>query len=73
MIVGVGEIRARCESCGGKEFEDVAPDALRVGTQLKCTKCGRRTLYGDLLEQIGERAMKQASDSLAKLRGKKDE
>lgn len=55
------------------EFDEVAAEALRAATRLACTKCGRQTLYGDLLEQIGERAMQQANDSLAKLRGKKDE
>ena len=73
MIVGIGDIRGRCEGCGGTQFDEVAADALRSDTELRCTKCGRKTLYGELLEQIGEQAMKQASDSLAKLRGKKDE
>ena len=72
MIVSVGEMRARCPACGAKKFEDVTANPLRSDTELRCTKCGRKALYGELLEQIGERAMKQASDSLAKLRGKKD-
>ena len=73
MIISVGEIRARCAGCGGVEFDEVADDALRSGTELRCTNCGRQTLYGELLEQIGEQAMKQASDALAKLRGKRHE
>jgi hypothetical protein len=73
MIIGVGDVEAHCPGCGGVEFASIPKKELRTDTELTCSACGRKSTYHDLLEQIGERAMKQANASLAKLRGRKDE
>jgi hypothetical protein len=73
MIIGVGDVQAKCPECGGTDFDSVPRSELRTQSELTCSGCGRKSIYYDLLEQIGEQAMKQANESLAKLRGRKDE
>jgi hypothetical protein len=73
MIISVGDFQATCPECGGTEFDSVSRSELRPQSELTCCGCGRKTTYHDLLEQIGERAMQQANESLAKLRGRKDD
>ena len=38
---------------------------------MACSSCGQRTTYRELLEQIGEEAMKRANEALAALKKKK--
>jgi hypothetical protein len=73
MKLSVGHIEAQCPGCGGADFDIPEAAALTSDSVLACASCGRQNRYGDLLNQIGEQAMKQANESLAKLRGKKDE
>ena len=73
MIISVGGLQATCSGCGGAEFEAMPGNELRTESKLTCTSCGRISIYHDLLEQIGERAMKQANESLAKLKGGSNE
>ena len=73
MIISVGGLQATCPACGGVEFDAVPRNELRTDSELTCSGCGRKSTYHDLLDQIGELAMKQANESLAKLRGRKDE
>jgi hypothetical protein len=73
MIVSIGEIQAHCPGCGGVEFDERSRAQLVLDAQLRCTACGRKALYRELLDQIGEQAIKQANESLSRLRGKKDE
>jgi hypothetical protein len=72
MIISVGDFQAMCPGCGGTEFDSVSRSELLPQSELACSGCGRKSTYHDLLEQIGERAMKQANESLAKLKGRKD-
>jgi hypothetical protein len=73
MIVSIGDIRAHCPGCGRVEFDERSRAELVLDAELRCTACGRKTSYRDLLDQIGEQAINQANESLSRLRGKKDE
>jgi hypothetical protein len=68
MQVTVGDITARCKECGGTEFRPLTTGAMRLTTRLACNSCDRVTSYLDLLDLIGEEAMRRANDSLAKLK-----
>jgi len=68
MQVSVGDITARCKECGGNEFRALNAGALRLTSRMVCIKCQRVTTYLDLLDLIGEEAMRRANDSLAKLK-----
>jgi hypothetical protein len=68
MQVSVGDITARCKECGGTEFKTLGVGSLRLTSRLVCIKCERVTTYLDLLDLIGEEAMRRANDSLAKLK-----
>ena len=68
MIVSIGELSARCAGCGGKDFEVADAGALRLTSRMACTACGRRTTYRELLESIGEEAMRRANEALERLR-----
>jgi hypothetical protein len=67
MLVSIGNISARCKGCGGKDFKILSAGALRLASVLACTNCGRETSYLDLLDSIGEEAMRLANEALAKL------
>jgi hypothetical protein len=68
MIVSVRDIAARCKGCGGTDFRKVNGAGDRLASVMACTGCGRETTYRDLLESIGEEAMRRANDALEKLR-----
>ena len=68
MNVGIRDVVARCAGCGATDFEQANGGALRLGTRMKCVKCATETTYLDLLDQIGEEAMRRANESLAKLK-----
>jgi hypothetical protein len=70
MLVAVRDIAARCRKCGKTDFEPILPGALRLTTPMACTGCGERTTYRDLLEQIGEEAIRRANDAIARLKGR---
>lgn len=71
MIVSVRDIVARCRNCGGSDFDPLPGGELRLTTALACTSCGEKTSYRELLEQIGEEAMKRANEAIAKLKKRK--
>jgi uncharacterized Zn-finger protein len=73
MIISVGDFQAMCSGAAAPRSIPNRASELRPQSELTCSGCGRKTTYHDLLEQIGERAMQQANESLAKLRGSKDE
>ena len=68
MIVSVRDISARCRGCGGKDFRLLDEGAARMTSRMACTRCGRATTYRELLEAIGEEAMRRANEALEKLR-----
>ena len=68
MIVSIQDVSACCASCGGMEFRQLDAGAVRLATRLTCMRCDRPTTYRELLESIGEEAMRRANDALAKLK-----
>ena len=68
MLVAVRDIAARCRKCGKTDFKPLAAGELRLTTAMSCTGCGDRTTYRELLEQIGEEAIKRANDAIARLK-----
>ena len=68
MIVSVGDISARCKGCGGKDFRVADEGPVRLTSRMACTDCGQVTSYRELLESIGEEAMRRANEALEKLR-----
>ena len=70
MLVAVRDIAARCRKCGKTDFKPLAAGELRLTTAMACTGCGDRTTYRELLEQIGEEAIKRANDAIARLKGR---
>jgi hypothetical protein len=68
MIVSVGDLSARCKSCGGRDFRVVDAGAVRLTSRMACTGCGNGATYRELLESIGEEAMRRANEALEKLR-----
>ena len=68
MIVVIRDVVARCAGCGATDFEPADGGALRLATRMTCKGCAKETTYRELLDQIGEEAMRRANDSLAKLK-----
>ena len=59
MIVKIHDIAASCPSCEGGEFEPLSPEPLRLTSVLECSGCGARCTYLQLIDQIGEEAMRR--------------
>jgi hypothetical protein len=70
MIVSVGDVTAKCRSCGGVDFEPVVAAKLRLGSVLACSRCKSPATYRELLDQIGEEAMRRANEAMQQLRKK---
>jgi len=68
MIVSIRDIQAWCVRCGGGEFESLTPGPLRLATDLKCNACGARFTYLQLLDQIGEEAIRRANKAMDELK-----
>ena len=68
MIVSIRDVSARCASCGGTEFRQLDAGAVRLATRMACVHCNSPTTYRELLDSIGEEAMRRANEALAKLK-----
>ena len=68
MIVSIRDIAAWCVWCGGAEFELLSAEPLRLESKLKCSACGARYAHLQLIDQIGEEAMRRANKALDELR-----
>lgn len=66
MLVAVRDIAARCRKCGKTDF--TLSGELRLTSVLACTACGQPATYRELLEQIGEEAIRRANESIARLK-----
>ena len=64
MIVKVSDIAARCVLCRRHEFEPSSVKPLKARSVLRCTGCGARYTYVQLIDQIGEEAMRRANKAL---------
>jgi hypothetical protein len=68
MMVSIRDVSARCASCGGTDFRPLDAGAMRLATRMACLGCGSVATYRDLLDSIGEQAMRRANEALAKLK-----
>ena len=68
MLVAVRDIAARCRKCGKTDFAPLAAGELRLTSVLACTGCGQRATYRELLERIGEEAIRRANDAIERLK-----
>jgi len=68
MLVSIADVSASCKGCGDTDFRVLSPGKLRLASRLACTRCGAETTYLDLLEAIGEEAMRRANEALTKLK-----
>ena len=68
MDINIGDITAACARCGGTDFQPVSAGSLRLATELKCTQCGSKVKYLQLLDQIGEEAMRRANKAIDELK-----
>ena len=64
MIVSIGDIAAGCVACGGGAFEPLLAEPLRLPSTLKCSACGASHTYVQLIDQIGEEAMRRVNKGL---------
>jgi hypothetical protein len=71
MIVKIRDIAARCVACGGGDFDPISRKRVGLTSMLKCSACGARYAYVQLLDQIGELAMRRANKALDELKKKK--
>ena len=68
MQVKVRDIVARCRKCGGMDFSLIGTEPVRLTSPMACIACADKTTYRELLEAIGEEAMRRANEALEKLR-----
>ncbi len=68
MLVAVRDIAAHCRKCGNTDFRPLGTAEPRLTTPMECSACGERANYRELLEQIGEEAIRRANESLANLK-----
>jgi hypothetical protein len=68
MIVAIRDVAARCARCGGTDFTQADAGVARLATRMVCSACGKTATYRELLDWIGEEAMRRANESLAKLK-----
>jgi hypothetical protein len=55
----VGQISARCENCGGEEYQP-SPGGSSPAMELVCFGCGLRTTRRALLMQVAEETVRRA-------------
>jgi len=70
MNISVGEVVARCRSCGGNDFSPAQSGPLGLDSVLTCAGCGAAATYEELLDAIGEEAIRRANRSLDELKKK---
>ena len=68
MRVRVGNIGARCESCGCEEFQPVQPGSSPA-YELVCFECGAVTDRRVLLTQIADETVRRAQRFLQSSKG----
>jgi hypothetical protein len=66
-------IVADCPSCHATDFEPqgTAPDHIRSQTPMRCTACGARSPYIELLVQIGDKAISRSLETLERIRAQR--
>jgi hypothetical protein len=64
MEFKVGDIWAKCLECGGMQFRPLEEPQPDGNQKLACRICGTQTSRNALLAQAGDKASKQAGESL---------
>jgi len=68
MKIRVDDLVGRCRRCGSVDFRALSEGALKPQSALACEGCEARTTYRELLDSIGEEAMKLANESIARMK-----
>lgn len=67
-----GELKAKCPGCRGTTFDAGGVAEPKPQDKLRCTSCGRETLYRDLIGKLGKEAVDVALQGLRRtLKGSK--
>jgi len=70
LIVGVGEVSAKCLSCGKSEFTPLLAAPLRLASVLVCDGCKASATYRELRDQLGEEAVRRVKASVDELKNR---
>ena len=65
MEFRVGQIKAKCPSCGGTDFSQPNGDPSGPQVNYACTRCRSVSSYSKLIAQIGKESMRQKKDRAA--------
>jgi hypothetical protein len=67
--IRIRSVSAKCSGCGASDF---VPPQMPFGIEdtFICSSCQQKMTYGELLDSIGEEAMRQAERALDSLRDK---
>ena len=70
MKVELHGIVADCPSCHATDFEPqgTQPERVTSQTPMRCTACGARAPYIELLVQIGDKAIARSLETLDRIR-----
>jgi hypothetical protein len=64
--IRVRNLKAVC-SCGSAEFLSPKEPRLTARTLIACASCGKQRPYAELLDDIGEEAIRQARETLYRM------
>jgi ribosomal protein S27AE len=67
MYIRINDLTAKCPACGHPDFRPL-PGKLTSEDRLTCGQCGVQTRYGELLDHMGEEAIRRAHDALEELK-----
>ena len=68
MYFQVGDMRAHCPACTSEEFDFLDAAMSDSAALFVCKRCGARSTYGTLLDQITTQVTRRASTVLSNLR-----
>ena len=71
MRISVGQISARCENCGGEEFQPLPGETSPV-LELVCFACGQGTTRRALLMQVADETVRRAQAFLEASRSQRN-
>ena len=72
MRIRIGQINARCDACGGEDFQPLPGDDS-APHELACFGCGTVSTRRALLAQIAELTMRRARSFLSRSRKQRSE
>ena len=69
--ISVGQISARCENCGGEEFQPL-PGETSPALEVVCFTCGLNTTRRALLMQVADETVRRAQAFLEASRSQRN-